>query len=107
MAINFTRGDTFKYDIGAKMDDGSLYLFLPGDVLRVGIKNKLTNSRYVAFKEIEVTEKKTAVTVEFPPSETKKWSLEPKILEAELTDTHVDVRTIYQDKIEMKGDVIK
>lgn len=105
--MQFFRGDSFKYDIGAKMDDGSLYLFLPGDVLKVGIKNKLSNTRYVAFKEIEVTEKTTAVTVEFTPSETRKWSLEPKILEAELTDTHGDVRTIYQDKIEMKGDVIK
>lgn len=105
--MQFFRGDTFKYDVGAKMDDGSLYLFLPGDILRVGIKNKISNSRYVAFKEIEVATKTTAVTVEFPPSETRKWSLEPKILEAELTDTHGDIRTIYQEKIEMKGDVIK
>ena len=107
MATKFFRGDTFKYDIGVKMGDGSLYVFIPGDIIRIGIKNKLTNSRYVAYKEIEIEEKTTEVTVEFPPKETKKWSLEPKILEVELTDTHGDVRTIYQDKIEMKGDVIK
>lgn len=105
--MEFFRGDTFRHDIGAKMKDGSLYLFLPGDVLRVGIKNKIANTRCIAYREIEVTEKTLTVTVEIPPNETKKWSLEPKIIEAELTDTHGDVRTIYQDKIEMKGDVIR
>lgn len=105
--MQFFRGDTFKYDIGAKLDNGSLYVFLPGDTLRVGIKNKLTNTKYIAYKEIEITKKTTSVTIEFPPTETRKWRLEPKIIEAELIDTHGDVRTIYQDKIEMKGDVIK
>ena len=80
---------------------------MPNDILRVGIKNKVTNTKYVAYREIVVEEKTTKVTVEIPPEETKKWSLETKILEAELTDTYGDVRTIYQDKIEMKGDVIR
>lgn len=100
-------GDTFRFDFSATLEDGSTYNFYPGDTLKVGIKDKLTNSRYVAMKQIDIKENTDIVSIEFSKEETEKWCAGNKILEVELTDAQGVVTTLYQDKLSVLGDVIK
>lgn len=110
--MQLVRGDTFQFDFFATLeDDGSPealenYAFIPGDRLKIGIKTRVTSPKYLAYKEIEITEKTESVPVEFAAEEMKKMTIGDKILEVELTDTFGDVRTIYQEKIKIVGDVI-
>lgn len=105
MELTCYRGDTLKFDFIATLE-GENYPFKMGDTLKVGIKDKLTNSKYVAFKKFTVEEETEIVPVFFSHEETKKWSLGDKILEVELTDTDGIVTTLYQEKIKVMGDVI-
>lgn len=107
MELTCYRGDSLKFDFTATLE-GEIYLypFKMGDALKIGIKDNLTNSKYVAFKEIKIEEETEIVPVFFSHEETKKWSLGDKILEVELTDTDGIVTTLYQGKIKVIGDVI-
>lgn len=102
---SITRGDTFNLDFSATLD-GEVYPFKMGDLLKVGIKDKLTNSRYVARKEINIDKETEIVPIFFSHKETQKWSLGDKILEVELTDADGIVTTLYQEKFKVEGDVI-
>ena len=107
--MEFYRGNDFYFDIGAELEeDGSVFEFNVGDIIKVGIKDKLSNTNYVLFKEIEVTEKTDTISIHFTNEETKKFSEGDKILEVELTEKlNGAVSTIYQDKLTIKGEVIK
>ena len=100
------RGDTFKFDFNATLEDGTPYIFQVGDILRVGIKAKLTNPRCVLIKEIKIEEETDSVHVIFPSNETKKFCLGDKLIEVELTDTLGNVTTLSQEKLTVIGDVI-
>jgi hypothetical protein len=100
------RGDTFKFMFNATLEDGTAYIFQPGDVLKVGIKNKLTNSKCALLKAINIEEETDNVLILFPHEETKKWCEGDKLLEIELTDKEGDVTTLLQEKLKVLGDVI-
>ena len=99
------RGDTLKFDFTATLE-GAVYQFKIGDLLKVGIKDRLSSSKYVLYKEIKITEATETVPIIFSHEETKKCSLGEKILEVELTDIEGTVTTLYQEKIKVIGDVI-
>jgi hypothetical protein len=104
--MNLYRGDTFKFIFDATTEDGTAYIFQPGDVLKVGIKNKLTNSKCAFLKTINIEEEADNVLILFPHEETKKWCEGDKLLEIELTDTEGNVTTLLQEKLKVMGDVI-
>lgn len=103
--MDIYRGDNFKFNVTAKKD-GELFIFYPGDSLKVGIKNKLTNTNCELLKKILITERTDTVAVDFSHEETKKVCQGTKVLEVELTDSDGNVSTLYQGKINVKGDVI-
>jgi hypothetical protein len=105
MSITCFRGDTFKVDITATLDEEP-YWFKKGDILKVGIKEKLSNSKCGLYKKIDIDKDIESVRVCFTDKEMKKVCEGEKILEAELTTAEGEVFTIYQDKIKIKGDVI-
>ena len=100
------RGDTFRFNLAAGLEDGSIYEFQQGDILKIGVKETLSKSRYLLFKQINIEEPVTNIRVEFTPNEMKGCSLGDNILEVELTDTQGNVYTISQEKLTIKGDVI-
>lgn len=100
------RGDTFKFDFTASLEDGTEYEFQKGDVLKIGIKEKLTNSRYSYYKKIKIEDAKKTIKFVFSHEETKKFCEGDKILEIELTDNQGNVYTLNQEKITIVGDVI-
>jgi len=100
------RGDTFEFDFNATSKDGGAYIFEPGDSLKIGIKQKLSNTKYVLFQKIDIEEEMDTVTVIFSHEEMKKCCKGDKILEVELTDKNGVVRTLYQNKITILEDVI-
>ena len=100
------RGDTFKFDFTAVLEDGSLYEFQVGDIVKVGIKNKITNPKCGMLKVINIEEATDTLQVTFSHEEMKKTCLGDKLLEVELTRNNGDVITLYQDKITIVGDVI-
>lgn len=100
------KGDTFIFDFGATLEDGTIYEFEKGDILKVGVKDRLSTSIYVLYKKIEIQETTEEIRVYFPAAETEDISEGDKILEVELKDTHGNVSTIYQEKIKVKGVVI-
>lgn len=104
--MNIFRGDTFKFDFNATLEDGTNYEFQPGYILRVGIKEKLSNSKCAVLKTITIEEPKEEVNIVFSHEETKKWCEGEKMLEVELTNTMGEVTTLYQGKITVIGDVI-
>lgn len=104
--MDIFRGDTFKFDFTASLEDGTLYKFQPGDTLKVGIKERLTNPKCGVLKTIDIEEEAETIKIVFTHEETKKWCEGNKILEVELTDTQGNVYTLSQEKITVKGDVI-
>lgn len=100
------RGDTFKFDFTANLEDETPYVFQPGDILKIGIKERITNPKCAVLKTITIEEPKENVHIEFPHEETKHWCEGDKILEVELTDTQGNVYTLTQEKLTVKGDVI-
>jgi hypothetical protein len=104
--MDIFRGDTFKFDFNATLEDGTSYEFQPGDILRVGIKGKISNTKCTILKTLKIEEATEIVNVVFPHEETKKWCEGDKLLEVELTNTMGEVTTLYQGKIKIIGDVI-
>lgn len=100
------RGDNLIFDFDTTLEDGSLYEFKKGDILKVGIKEKLTNPKCSLQKTIEIFEPTTALTIEFTHEEMKKCCLGTKILEIELTDVNGRVYTLNQEELTILGDVI-
>ena len=106
MALQIFRGDTFEFDFNSKTADGSLYIFKVGDLLKVGVKEKLSNTRYLLYREVQIEEEAEEITVMFTPEETKRLSPGDKMLEVELTDKEGKVRTLFQGKLTVKEDLI-
>jgi hypothetical protein len=104
--MDIFRGDTFKFDFTANLEDGTAYEFQVGDTLKEGVKDKLSNSRYVLFKTINFEKPTETIPIVFSHEETKRWCEGDKILEIELTDTQGNVYTLVQEKIKIVGDVI-
>jgi hypothetical protein len=104
--MNIFRGDTFKFDFTSALEDGTLYKFEVGDIIKVGIKNKKTNSKCALFRKIEIEEPTDTLHIEFTHKEMKKCCEGDKLLEVELTRTNGDVITLYHEKITIVGDVI-
>lgn len=104
--MNIFRGDTFKFDFTSALEDGTLYKFETGDIVKVGIKSKLTSSKCALFKRIDVEEPTEVLHIEFSHDEMKKCCEGDKLLEVELTRTNGDVITLYQEKLTIVGDVI-
>lgn len=100
------RGDTFRFNVTASLEDGTEYEFQKGDILKIGIKEKLTNSRYSYYKKIVIEEAEKTIKFVFSHEETKKFCEGNKILEVELTDNQGNVYTIIQETIKIVGDVI-
>ena len=102
------RGDTFKFDFSATLEGSTnLHIFEAGDILKAGIKTDIRNNEYIIFKEITIQEPTTEVTFEFSHEEMLNAPIKDNaILEVELTNTAGIVSTIYQEKIEIVGDVI-
>ena len=100
------RGDTFKFDFTAEAEDGSLYEFQIGDIVKVGIKNKKTNTKCALFQKIEITEATDTLHIVFSHQEMKKCCEGDKLIEIELTKANGEVSTLLQDKLTVVGDVI-
>lgn len=100
------RGDTFKFDFTAEMEDGSLYEFKVGDVVKVGIKNKKTNPKCALYQRIEIAEPTNTLHIVFPHEEMKKCCEGEKLIEVELTNVDGEVATLLQDKLTIVGDII-
>ena len=101
------RGDTFKFDFSATLEDGTAHTFEAGDILKAGIKTNIGNDEYVIFQEITINDSVTEVMFEFSHQEMLNAPIsENAILEIELTDTAGRVSTLYQEEIEIVGDVI-
>lgn len=100
------RGDTFKFDFVANLESGETYTFQPGDIVKVGIKNKITNPKCGMLKIINIEEATDILNIVFSHEETKKWCEGKKLLELELTNTKGEVTTLYQGDITIVGDVI-
>lgn len=106
MEFSIYRGDTFEFDFYSTSTDGSTYVFKQGDLLKFGVKEKLSNTRYLLYKEVRIEKEAEEVTVMFKPEETRKCSKGVKILEVELTDKDGKVRTLFQGKLTIKEDLI-
>lgn len=100
------RGDTFKFDFNATLEDGTNYMFQPGDTIKVGIKEKKSNSKCGVLKTLKIEEATDVANFVFSHEETKHWCEGDKLLEVELTTENGEVATLYQGKITVTGDVI-
>lgn len=100
------RGDTFKFDFSAKFEDGSEYTFQVGDIVKAGIKLTVKSTDYVVKKEMDIEEPTTEITFVFSHEDMLNAPIKEAVLEVELTDGDGVVSTIYQQPIEIVGDVI-
>lgn len=102
------RGDTFKFDFSATLEGSTeLHTFEEGDVLKAAIKGNVKSNNYILFQEKEIDVPTNEVTFEFSHQDMMTVPLkEEAILEVELTDTAGRVSTLYQEEIEIVGDVI-
>lgn len=100
------RGDTFEFDFQATSKDGGVYTFKPGDSLKVGVKQKASNSKYILFQKIDIEEELEEITIVFSHEEMKKCCKGDKVLEIELTDKEGAVRTLFQNKLTILEDII-
>lgn len=107
------RGDTFKFDFSATLEGSTeLHTFEVGDVLKAGIKEKIKNTDYLLYQEKTITAEAQEIPFEFSHEETMELPISstgeslPAILEVELTNTAGVVSTLYQEEIEIAGDVI-
>lgn len=101
------RGDTFKFDFSATLQDGTIHTFETGDILKAGIKTSIRKNEYELYQKKQLIENADTVTFEFSHEETMKATPSSEaILEVELTDTAGRVSTLYQEEITIVGDVI-
>lgn len=102
------RGDTFKFDFSATLEGSNeLHTFEEGDILKAAIKSNVKDNNYILFQEKEIDVPTNEVTFEFTHTETIKIPLKKEaILEVELTNVSGKVSTLYQEEIEIVGDVI-
>ncbi len=100
------RGDTFKFEFSATLEDGTEHTFQEGDILKVGLKTSMPNTEYQIYQKKQITEPTKIVLFEFSHEETMKMTIGTKIMEIELTDTFGVVSTLYQEQIIVVGDVI-
>lgn len=101
------RGDTFKFDFDATFQDGTKYTFKAGDTLKAGIKYDIKKSDYELYQKKTIEKDTETITFEFSHEEMMKVRVSNNsILEIELTDTSGRVSTLYQETIQIAGDVI-
>ena len=100
------RGDTFEFDFSATLEDRiTLHTFETGDVLKAGIKRKIQNTDYMLYQSKTIEENTDTVRFEFSHEEMMLVSIGEAVLEVELTSAG-RVSTLYQEEIEIEGDVI-
>lgn len=102
----YYRGDTFIFPFSFKNENNSSIKYENEDVLKCGIKGSVYDSEYILFKELIVDKETDEVIFEFSSEETKNVEIGPCLLELKLTRDN-KVNTIYQEKITIKGDVIR
>lgn len=102
----YFRGDTFIFPFTFENENGESINFEVGDILRCGIKSNIYSNNYILIHLIEMGEERGEVTFEFSANETKDVKLGKCLLELELTRGG-KVSTIYQEEIEIKGDVVR
>lgn len=101
------RGDTFDFDVSAELETGEQYTFTNGERLRAGLKNDtFESSKYLLYQNKEIHDNTKEVHFEFTSDETKELTTGRKVFEVELTTATGKVMTIYQEDIEIKGDVL-
>ena len=102
------RGDTFDFDVTAEYEKSKApYIFEKDEILKMGLKvGDYEGAKYLLYKETKVNDTTDTVYFEFTPEETKKLSTGIRILEVQLTTSAGKVRTIYQENVEIKGDII-
>ena len=102
------RGDSLPISISSKYKNGEQYIFKVGDVLKLGIKRRLSSDTYDYFIEKTIESSTTQVDFNIPPEITKELiGGEKYILEAELTfNGGVDVATLFQEILSVKEDII-
>ena len=102
----YFRGDTIVFPFSLQNENGEEIKFEVGDILRFGAKESIYSDEYALYKEILVSEETSEVQFEFEAEETQKLVPRNYIIELELTRSG-DVNTVYQNKILVKGDVIR
>ncbi len=100
------RGDTFKFDFSATLENGTVHTFRKGDILKAGLKVTCRDKEYQIYQKKEITEETDTVTFEFSHEEMLGVTPGQRILEIEFTDTEGRVATLYQEEITIVGDVI-
>lgn len=100
------RGDTFRFNFYATLEDGTNYVFQKGDIIKVGIKQKLANSKCFLYRKIVIEEPTSEIPITFTHEEMKRTCEGDKLLEVEWTDKYGNVATLYQEKLTIVGDVI-
>lgn len=69
--VKLTRGDYAPFEITAKNDDGSDYMFQVDDVVRIAIYKKGNMKDLKLSKDVTVTEESLSVSIELFSNETK------------------------------------
>ena len=102
--VELTRGDYASFEISAKNDDDSDYIFQVGDVVRLAIYKKGNMNDTKLLKDVEVVQETLSVDLELFSQETKIDGIINKPVdywyEVTLNPNTNKVRTIigYEDK---------
>lgn len=96
------RGDTFSDTIVSKN-----YTFLPGDIIRIGVKREKSQKQYLLFQEITIERPTTEVPFIFKSEETSKLSAGDCWFEVEVTYNGDKVETPKQEKYKIVEDVVR
>ena len=100
------KGNSVPISIDAKYKDKTEYVFKQGDIVKLGIKKYLEDTKYVYEETKEITEGVAKVNFDIPPKETKKL-LGNYVIESKLTyNNGKDVSTLFQEQFIVKGVVI-
>ena len=100
------RGDTFKFEFSATLEDGTVHTFQAGDTLKAGLKYNYKSTEYQVYQEKNIAEDTETVMFEFSHEEMMQLTPGEEVLEVELTDTSGVVSTLYQEQITVVGDII-
>lgn len=99
------RGDTYIFNVTLEQD-GQAQKFRAGDLVRFGMKKSTAHTDYALYKEITVDEETDAIEFVFNSEETSKLDVRTYLIEIELTRNNI-VETVYRDKLNVLGDVIR
>jgi len=89
--IEVTRGDVLPLTIGAKDKDGTDYIFVAGDVVRVKVMERKKCNCVVLSKDVTIENETTTVEIDLTSEETKIGTL-------------INKPTIYWYEVELNPD---